>query len=157
MVREVERRFLVAGDGWRAAVAASSAIRQFYMLVTPERSLRVRVKDGDGATLTLKIGASGPVREEFEHAIPLAEAAAMERFAFGNVVEKTRSLVPHAGHVYEVDVFAGALAGLVIAELETAEAVPDAALAPWLGREITGEAAFQNAALALEGLPEPAA
>ena len=49
--------------------------------------------------------------------------------------------------------FAGALTGLVIAELETSDDVPVAKLPPWLGREITGESAFYNASLARNGLP----
>jgi len=61
--------------------------------------------------------------------------------------------VPHRGRLYEVDVFAGDLAGLVLAELETPEDVPDDELPEWLGREVTGEPAFYNAAMARNGLP----
>jgi adenylate cyclase len=51
-------------------------------------------------------------------------------------------------------VFRGALAGLVIAELETPDQVADAKLPAWLGREVTGEPAYYNAVLAERGLPE---
>ena len=77
----------------------------------------------------------------------------MLEFAVGLVIEKTRHEVRHNGYVYEVDDFAGALAGLVIAELETPDDVQKAKLPQWLGREVTGESAFYNASLARNGLP----
>ncbi len=80
----------------------------------------------------------------------------MMQFALGRVICKTRHHVRHGGYLYEVDVFADALDGLVIAELETPDAVADALLPPWLGREVTGDMRFSNASLALNGYPEPA-
>lgn len=154
MAEEVERKFLVSGDAWRAGVTRRIAIRQFYLFAAPDRSLRVRLEDGKIATLTLKTGKQDRLRDEFEYDIPAADAAAMERFAIGNPIEKTRHLVSHRGHIYEVDVFSGTLAGLVIAELETRETVPQALLPAWIGREVTGEAAYYNASLALNGPPE---
>lgn len=156
MAKEVERKFLVADERWRADAEPAGALRQFYLAAAPDRSVRVRIKDGRSARLTLKFGAGARERDEFEYDLPLGEAREMERFALGNVIEKTRSLVRHDGHVYEVDVFAGALAGLVVAELETEAEVPDARLPGWLGREVTGEPGYYNAALALEGLPDAA-
>ena len=77
----------------------------------------------------------------------------MLAFAVGHVIEKTRHHVRHGGYLYEVDVFGGDLEGLVLAELETPDDVPDAALPPWLGREVTGQPAYYNASLALSGRP----
>ncbi|RUV60433.1 CYTH domain-containing protein, partial [Mesorhizobium sp. M5C.F.Ca.IN.020.14.1.1] len=108
------------------------------------------------AKLTLKFGSKVRERDEFEYPIPLAEAEEMQAFAIG-VIEKTRHHVRHRGHLYEVDVFGGMLAGLVVAELETPEDVPDEMLPDWLGREVTGEQRFYNASLALGGIPEIAA
>lgn len=153
MAKEVERKFLLAGDGWRAAAEAGTPIRQFYLCAAEDRSIRIRLV-GDTATMTCKFGAAGRVREEFEYAIPVADAVEMQGHALGNVIEKTRHLVRHADQTFEVDVFGGALTGLEIAELETAEEVADALLPDWLGREITGDAAYYNASLALNGLPE---
>ena len=67
------------------------------------------------------------------------------RSPLGNVIAKTRHKIDVAGYLYEVDVFAGKLAGLVIAELETPDQVADAELPAWLGREVTGEPAYYNA------------
>ncbi|RUV64640.1 MAG: CYTH domain-containing protein [Mesorhizobium sp.] len=157
MVKEIERKFLVSGNEWRDLVEADTRIRQFYLAATPDRSVRVRVSNGASAKLTLKFGSKVRERDEFEYPIPLAEAEEMQAFAIGHVIEKTRHHVRHRGHLYEVDVFGGMLAGLVVAELETPEDVPDEMLPDWLGREVTGEQRFYNASLALGGIPEIAA
>ncbi|TIX59869.1 MAG: CYTH domain-containing protein [Mesorhizobium sp.] len=157
MVKEIERKFLVSGNEWRDLVEGDIRIRQFYLAATPDRSVRVRVSNGASAKLTLKFGSKVRERDEFEYPIPLAEAEEMQAFAIGHVIEKTRHHVRHRGHLYEVDVFGGMLAGLVVAELETPEDVPDEMLPDWLGREVTGEQRFYNASLALKGIPEIAA
>jgi CYTH domain-containing protein len=55
----------------------------------------------------------------------------------------------------EVDVYAGELEGLVVAEVEfESEAASREFEAPdWIGREVTGESAFANDRLAEDGLP----
>jgi CYTH domain-containing protein len=153
MAKEIERKFLVAGDAWRAQVRTAVSIRQFYVAIDAGRSILCRIKDAKDGLLTLKFGTDARMRDEFEYPIPIGDALEMRRFALGRVIEKTRNIVPHGRHVFEVDEFHGDLAPLVIAELETAEDVPDTALPRWLGREVTGEAAYYNASLARAGLP----
>lgn len=157
MGKEVERKFLVSSTAWRDLAEADIRIRQFYLAATPGRTVRIRISDSASAKLTLKFGSRARVRDEFEYSIPLAEAEEMLAFAIGRVIEKTRHHVRHRGYLYEVDVFGGPLAGLVVAELETPEDVPDEMLPDWLGREVTGESKFYNASLALGGIPEIAA
>jgi CYTH domain-containing protein len=157
MGKEVERKFLVSSTAWRDLAEADIRIRQFYLAAAPGRTVRIRISDGASAKLTLKFGSRARVRDEFEYSIPLAEAEEMLAFAIGRVIEKTRHHVRHRGYLYEVDVFGGPLAGLVVAELETPEDVPDEMLPDWLGREVTGESKFYNASLALGGIPEIAA
>ncbi|BCG69685.1 adenylate cyclase [Mesorhizobium sp. 113-1-2] len=157
MVKEVERKFLVSSTAWRGLVEADIRILQFYLATAPGRTVRIRISDGASAKLTLKFGSGARERDEFEYPIPLADAVEMLDFAVGRVIEKTRHHVRHRGYLYEVDVFGGALAGLVVAELETPEDVPDEMLPDWLGREVTGEQKFYNASLALGGIPEIAA
>ncbi|MBZ9893394.1 MULTISPECIES: CYTH domain-containing protein [unclassified Mesorhizobium] len=157
MGKEVERKFLVSGTAWRDLVEADIRILQFYLAAAPGRTVRVRISDGASARLTLKFGSKARERDEFEYPIPLADAVEMLGFAIGRVIEKTRHHVRHGGYLYEVDVFGGALAGLVMAELETPDDVPDEMLPDWLGREVTGEQKFYNASLALGGIPEIAA
>lgn len=154
MAREVERKFLVANGDWRKAAGPGTTISQFYLAVAEERSVRVRIRNGESATLTLKFGGAARERDEFEYPIPVEEARQLERFAIGVLIEKTRHVVVHDGREWEVDLFKRALAGLAVAEIETEDDITDAALPPWVGREITGEAEFYNASLALRGLPE---
>ena len=153
MAKEIERKFLVKDDTWRAAVENKIAIVQFYLAIAAERSIRLRISDGASAKLTLKFGSDFYERDEFEYPVPLAEALEMKAFAVGSVIAKTRYHVRHGDHLYEVDVFSGDLEGLVVAELETPDNVPDALLPAWLGEEITGEIRFSNASLALNGFP----
>jgi len=153
MAKEIERKFLVRDDGWRAAVVATFAIRQFYLLAEPDRSLRVRLK-GDSAFLTLKLGPAARERDEYEFPLSVEDAQDMERFALGSVIEKTRYRVRHHALIFDVDTFSGPLSGLVIAELETELEVADADLPPWIGEEVTAKPAFYNASLAVRGMPE---
>lgn len=157
MAKEVERKFLVKGPEWRSLVEDRIRIRQFYIASNTGRSVRLRIADGRRATLTLKFGSRGRERDEFEYQVPLAEAEEMADFAIGRVIEKTRHHVSHRGRLYEVDVFGGELSGLVIAELETPDDVPASELPAWLGQEVTGDARYYNASLALSDVPEAVA
>ncbi|KQZ32181.1 adenylate cyclase [Mesorhizobium sp. Root552] len=154
MAKEVERKFLVKDAAWRDAVEDSIAIVQFYLAISSERSIRVRISNGGSAKLTLKFGSDLQQRDEFEYPVPLADAREMLAFAIGTVIRKTRHHVRHENYLYEVDVFNGELDGLVVAELETADKVADALLPRWLGEEVTGELRYSNASLALNGFPE---
>ncbi|MBX4957737.1 CYTH domain-containing protein [Rhizobium lentis] len=150
MAKEIERKFLVRSDGWRSAVETRSVLRQGYIASMDDRSVRVRVLDSRKARLTIKIGRSAITRDEFEYDIPVADAEELLQNAIGIVIEKTRYRVPHKGFVWEVDVFAGAHRGLVIAEVEMTSETDDPGLPSWLGREVTGDARYSNQALATE-------
>ncbi|MGY6709496.1 MAG: CYTH domain-containing protein [Rhizobiaceae bacterium] len=154
MAKEIEQKFLVVGDGWRSAAAGRKELRQFYLASGEGRSIRVRIRDGQQATLTIKFGGVGRVRDEFEYEVPSSDAEEMQAFAIGNPVVKTRHLVHHGGRLWEVDEFGGTLAGLVMAEVEADDIVPPAERPSWVGREVTDEAGFYNLSLALNGLPE---
>lgn len=153
MVKETERKFLVARPEWRSRAERTIPMLQFYVASARDRSVRVRIS-GDGAKLTLKFGTAAKTRDEFEYAIPVDQAREMEAFAVGRPIDKTRHHVRHLGRLFEVDEFHGALDGLVVAELETEEDVADTDLPAWLGREVTGDPAYLNASLATNGLPE---
>lgn len=151
MAEEIERKFLVTDPSWREGADAGTAIRQFYLAVREGVSVRVRRREGRPSVLTVKTGA-GLSRGEFEYDIPDADADALETSHLGTVVEKRRHLVPLGGLMIEVDVFAGSLAPLVLAEIELPAADHAVALPPWIGREVTHDPRFTNAALALSGL-----
>ncbi|SMC43398.1 CYTH domain-containing protein [Rhizobium sp. RU36D] len=153
MAKEIERKFLVANDDWRAVVKKSISIRQAYIASMDDRSVRIRIRDGDSARLTIKIGTNMLVRDEFEYAIPVADAEEMMTLAIGRVIEKTRHHVEFGGFLWEVDVFSGAHLGIVIAEVELQDQSDSPALPAWLGREVTGERRYSNQWLAIEDLP----
>lgn len=147
---ENERKFLLESEAWRAGVISVLAIRQGYVAATPDRSVRVRIA-GSQAWLTLKFGGPGPSREEYEYSIPEAEAEAMLAHTARQVV-KERHIVPWENLVFEVDVFGGSLAGLVLAELEFRAGPPPVRLPDWIGREVTDDSRYYNAVLARDGL-----
>tara|TARA_R110002020_G_scaffold5989_10_gene24945 strand:- start:157 stop:651 length:495 start_codon:yes stop_codon:yes gene_type:complete len=148
MAKEIERKFLVEGDGWRDEVASSSDFIQAYVVTMDDRSLRVRLMDEERATLTLKIGTDMISRDEFEYAIPVADAREMIAAAVGIVLEKTRYNVDHEGFTWEIDVYHGTYAGLVVAEVEMEDEEQDPALPAWVGEEVTGDRRYSNQMMA---------
>jgi adenylate cyclase len=149
---EIERRFLVQGDAWRTGVTRITRLRQGYLAREDGVSVRVRVSDTT-ARLTIK-GPGGLVRPEFEYDVPAAEAEAMlTLLCTGRSLAKTRHEVPLDGLVWEVDVFEGVLAGLVIAEVELPDAAHALRIPDWVGREVTDDARYANAVLASATAP----
>lgn len=147
MGREIERKFLVTGDGWRAAAAGWQDMRQGYLVLEGRSSVRVR-EAGEDAWLNVKSAELGIERREFEYAIPAADAREMlAHLCQGPLVEKCRHRVPVGDHVWEVDEFFGDNAGLVVAEVELAH--PDEAFQrpPWVGREVSHESRYYNVRL----------
>ena len=143
---EIERRFLcrIVVAGALEGAGRRIMIRQGY-LTRDAPAVRIRQKDGE-YLLTIKSGA-GRVRREVEVAVGPEEGEALMAMAGEHRLEKVR----HAAGRWEVDVFGGKLAGLVLAEVELEredEPLPPAP--PWLElvREITDDAAFTNQRLA---------
>lgn len=152
MGTEIERKFLVRNSDWRAASRASKRIRQGYLASGGVNSVRVRIIDDSKARLTVKSAASAVVRQEFEYDVPVEDGLELLALCEGHIIEKVRHLVPAGpGRAWEVDVFAGPLEGLVLAEIEL-DAADEAFTAPdWLGREVTDERCYANASLARSG------
>ena len=143
---EIERKFLVASDDWRAQADAGRVFRQGYLSTTRERTVRVR-RSGDLAWLTIKGAPRDGARAEFEYAIPTADADELLALCEPTVIDKTRYLVPFAGRTWEVDVFAGANAPLVLAEVELEAADAAVERPDWVGREVTSDPRYQNSRL----------
>jgi adenylate cyclase len=149
MGQEIERKFLVKDDSWRAAAESSAVLRQGYLAVDHGTNVRVRT-DGAAVWLTIKGPAEGLTRAEFEYRVPVTEAEALIGLCRGRVVEKTRHKVRSGGHVWEIDEFTGANAGLVVAEVELRHADESIAKPAWLGREVSGDRRFDNASLSVQ-------
>jgi adenylate cyclase len=163
MATEIERKFLVAGDAWRAQALRAIRMRQGYLCPEGDSRASVRVRVSAGAAgpaahLNIKAAVIGSARAEYEYPLPLADAEQMLDTLCIGLVEKTRHLVPSAAHLWEVDEFFGANAGLVVAEIELG-AVDEAFARPaWLGREVTDEVRYYNHALSTRpycSWPEP--
>lgn len=146
MAKEIERKFLVdlAKIG---PLDDGTVIRQGYIATTDKTVVRARVA-GDRAYLTLKGENKGLTRSEFEYEIPIddAETIILE-LCNGLVVEKTRHLIVHSGHTWEVDVFLGDNKGLVVAEIELKSESEEFDVPLWAASEVSHDAKYYNSSL----------
>lgn|SRR5688572_24272001 len=158
MAIEIERKFLVVGDGWRARAHKVVPMAQGYLndlaamdasgdRAAMKASVRVRIA-GDEAFLNLKSRELGHTRQEFDYPIPVADARDLLALSVGGLVDKRRHYVEHQGHLWEVDEFLGDNAGLVVAEIELASADTEFAKPDWAGAEVTESVRYYNLALA---------
>jgi adenylate cyclase len=146
MSQEIERKYLVRLDVWKPT-NAGVLYRQGYLSSVEERSVRVRIA-GEQAYLTIKGPTYGITRLEFEYAIPVADAAMMLNLLCQHpLIEKTRHRQPFAGKIWEIDVFHGDNAGLVVAEVEVASESEQFEPPPWLGREVSADPRYLNSSL----------
>lgn len=148
MAIEIERKFLVATDGWLKKAAPSSRIQQGYLCDLGPLSIRVRTSPGGQAFLTIKTAEAGCERFEFEYAISASDAQQLLRYRSGSLIEKTRHIVFDSHNRWEIDVFSGENDGLVIAELELSAADQPFDRPSWLGAEVTNDVRYYNANLA---------
>jgi adenylate cyclase len=147
MAIEIERRFRLSSDAWRANVARATRITQGYLAITPDSVTRVRIRDAN-AYLTIKSRDGGLAREEFEYAIPLEDARSLLRLCGLKILEKVRHEVNYAGYLWEIDEYLEPLEGLIIAEVEMRSESENPPRPPWIGEDITADGSFSNAALA---------
>lgn len=145
MPLEIERKFLVSDLSCIAGLTGFRW-RQAYLSHIPERTVRVRIGN-ESAFLTIKGKPRGAVRDEFEYAIPIADAEQLLTMCEGFVVDKTRYLIEHAGHTWEVDVFHGDNEELIVAEVELGTENEQVELPRWVGKEVTNDHRYQNSAL----------
>lgn len=151
MALEIERKFLVVNDRWRDHVTEKQDLKDGFLSRDGDKKVRVR-SFGDRATLAVKSRAAGMRRDEFEYEIPVADAEAMLGLCGEMVIEKTRHIVPWLGHTWEVDVFHGALEGLVIAEIELPSETTPFERPAWAGAEVTSDPRYKKINLLTERL-----
>lgn len=144
MGHEIERKFLVVSDSWRAG-AERVRIRQGYLSLQP--TVRVRTK-GEHGYLTIKGPAEGITRAEYEYEIPRAEAdELLDALCRRPLIDKWRYRLQVDGVIWEVDEFLGENVGLIVAEVELASADQDLVLPAWVGLEVSADWRYSNAAL----------
>ncbi len=152
MAKEIERKFLIKDSSWLDDVKEKNIsgikIRQAYLSDTNWGVVRVR-QAGEKAYLTIKTRSETISRDEFEYEIPLADAEqifnSLDSTCF---IEKTRYKIPHKEHIWDLDVFEGANAGLIVAEIELSSIEEKFALPQWAGEEVSKISKYFNSRLA---------
>lgn len=146
-MKEIERKFLVNDHTFITQASCTQEISQGYLSTHPDRTVRVRIANEQGF-ITVKTRNHGASRNEWEYEIPLADAREMLREAANGVLEKTRYIIPaENGLKWEVDVFHGALDGLIIAEIELPSEDTPFQLPSFVGKEVTGDKRYYNSSL----------
>ena len=148
MALEIERKFLVKDDSYKAMAYSASRIAQGYICSARGRTVRVRIRDEKGY-LTIKgpADSEGLGRYEWEKEIPVQEAQELMRLCEAGMIDKTRYLVKSGKHVFEVDEFYGENEGLTVAEVELESADESYEKPDFIGEEVTGDVRYYNSFL----------
>lgn len=145
---EIERKFLVHSDEYKAHALSEKRIVQGFLNTHPERTVRVRIMGEKGfLTVKGKSNKTGTTRFEWEQEISVAEAEALLKLCEEGIIEKRRYEVKNENHTFEIDEFFGKNQGLTVAEIELSEEDETFGKPAWLGKEVTGEVRYYNSAL----------
>lgn len=145
---EIERKFLMKNDEWKAHVTETHVIKQGYlqsgMETAQKSSVRIRISNKQ-ANINVKSAELSAVRQEYEYEIPLHDAEEMLRIlCSGVVIEKTRYYVPYGSHLWEIDVFSGDNKGLEMAEIELSALDEKFEKPDWIGPEVSHDERYYN-------------
>ncbi len=147
-MQEIERKFLVTSNAYKAEAFSKKRIVQGFLNTHPERTVRIRIKGDEGfITVKGKSNKAGTTRFEWERELEFAEAEALLKLCEEGVIEKTRYEVKTGSHIFEIDEFYGNNQGLTIAEVELSEENEQFSKPSWLGEEVTGEVKYYNSSL----------
>ncbi len=151
MGMEIERKFLVAGTPWQEFDILGIKYTQGYLSLDPARVVRIRLCEDaqkQSAYITIKSALSALSAAEYEYAIPVDEARVLlDTLAEKPLIEKIRYCVPHINKTWEIDVFSGENAGLVVAEVELEHEDESFEKPAWVTREVTHDVRYKNSAL----------
>lgn len=153
---EIERKFLINTMSCLDNATDVARLRQGYLNLDIDRTVRIRMYNHTGAWITVKGRNSGHTRKEYEYRIPEQDGEEMLAMCEGGLIDKMRYIIPHNDLKIEVDVFSGNNIGLVVAEIEFDESdshrnlsftklkehLPD-----WIDTEITDDDRYYNSAL----------
>lgn len=154
IAEEIERKFLVETDDWKVRATGHVSIQDGIVAETDGRKVRVRTYD-QRATLTVKGARRGSARDEFEYEIPYGDAVLLLQNHCGNQrIEKMRYFVPDGDLTWVVDVYAGTMTGIVIAEVEIPTQNAFIPLPDWIGEEVTGNQSYRKVNMLNERLKQ---
>ncbi len=144
---EIEKKFLIKELPSDLESYPHYEIEQAYLNRSPV--LRIR-KKGDAYIFTYK-GEGMLAREEIEARLDVEAYAHLLEKADGKIITKTRYEIPYEKYLIELDVFAGHMAPLVMAEVEFAslDEADDFVPPAWFGEEVTLDARYHNVNMAL--------
>ena len=145
MASEIERKYLVDTTRWTPR-DAGTPYTQGYLSSAKERTVRIR-REGARAVLTIKGPTRGISRLELEYPIPVTDAEQLFALCEQPLIEKVRHAEQHGGRTWEIDVFAGDNAGLVVAEVELADESDVVEVPAWAIREVSDDPRYYNANL----------
>src|SRR5262249_36208518 len=104
-----------------------------------------RSKQRLACLFSLKSRRRGPIRIEFEYAIPYSDALEiLQTMCDGRVLDKVRHFIPYAGSLWHVDVYEGILNGVVIAEVDLQQVDQELDLPAWIGEEVTNDPRYRK-------------
>ncbi len=147
MAYEIERKFLLKNDDWRADVYQTVAIKQAYLCNTEKASLRIRIANQQ-AYISSKTMTESIRRHEFEYEIPFHDGEFMlMNMCLGSPIIKTRHLVREGQYTWEIDEFYGDNSGLLVAEIELEHEQQIFQHPAWLGREVSDDRRYINVSL----------
>ncbi len=149
MATEIERKFLVTSDGWRAAAHKRIPMRHGYLApLGGAASVRVRI-EGTQGKLNVKAAKVGMSRAEYEYDVPAAEVEEMLATLCTGLILKTRHYVTVGAHLWEVDEFEGDNAPLIVAEIELGSEDETFIRPDWVGEEVTQDRRYYNHTLSV--------
>ena len=156
---EIERKFLLQALPRGAEGCRRAEFRQTYLSVgngnSPERRIRCMTDGGITRYILTEKGDGTLIREESEREISREEYEELHAIAVTADIEKTRIFMPLSdGLTAEIDIYGGALEGLMTVEVEFDSSDAAVGFVPprWFGDEITEDKSYKNRALAMFGM-----
>ena len=149
MATEIEHKYLVIDNSYKALACERHGITQGYLSRERGRTVRVRLVD-DHAVITIKGMNQGATRREFEYPIPVDDARQLLELCEPPIIEKTRHIVMDHSNRWEVDEFHGSLEGFTLAELEIPSEDYRYPLPCFVGENVTDNPQYYNSQLGLK-------
>ena len=143
---EIERKFLLSNIPYELSELKSKHLEQGY--VNSDPVVRIRKAD-ENYFLTIK--SNGLMKRiEVEKEITAEEYSELSSIVKGRLITKTRYLIPlEDGLTMELDIFEGALQGLIVAEVEfpTEEAALSFVPPEFIKEDVTNDKRYANVSL----------
>lgn len=144
MATEIERKYLLKNNSWRDVCCKGKKYTQGYLTGSESASVRVRLED-EKAYLNVKSLTLGIVRSEYEYSIPKTDAIELlDNLCAKPLISKIRYIVIYNKKKWEIDVFEGDNAGLIIAEIELESEDEKIQLPDFIAEEVSDDTRYYN-------------